>query len=53
MVTLRIREPDVYRKVLWCDVLSQLLRFVSLENLPDLPLHVLDKDKKRLAQLRH
>lgn len=54
LVTLRIREPEVYaaHKVIFCEVLSHLHRYCPQDDLPEMPLHVLDKDRKRLAQLR-
>ena len=54
LLTLRMREPEVYStdKLVFCETLQQLQRYVSRENLPDLPLHVLDKDRKRLAEHR-
>ena len=54
-ITLRIREPEVYDpdKLRWCETLQQLYRYVSMDNLPELPVHVLDKDQKRLRHLRH
>ena len=48
---LRLRFQEVYgRKLVFCSFLSDLFRFISPDELLDIPEHVQDKDLKRLAE---
>lgn len=47
ILALRLRLPEIYGKVVYVDRLSNLSHFIALDELGQLPQHVVEADARR------